>query len=269
MKIINESTVVVSTSSELKSAIEGNNGYIYFYFDNDIVLEAGIKIPSSKINVTIDGTYDGVRHTFTDKKSLSASDTISVSAGVLNVKACNMDVVGYNYYGLIYVPDSSSYKGVVVEYNNIIYNGPQMAFNPFGLTRFIDCDVTISDGELVVGNEVAECNRIEIGGISNIVHNSKSNSAFWFRNSEPSLSILSGAVVHFTSVNRELIYGTNSLSFSILSNGYFSVTTHNGMAYGSFGTGTTNIAANGEFILKQTGTNGSYATWNSTGVYYL
>ena len=36
--------------------IEGNNGYIYFYFDNDIVLESGIKIPSSKINVTIDGT---------------------------------------------------------------------------------------------------------------------------------------------------------------------------------------------------------------------
>ena len=269
MKVINESTVVVSTSSELKTAIEGNNGYIYFYFDNDIVLEAGIKIPSSKINVTIDGAYEGVRHTFTDKKSLSASDTISVSAGVLNVKACNMDVVGYNYYGLIYVPDSSSYKSVVVEYNNIIYNGPQMAFNPYGLTRFIDCDVTISDGDLVVGNEVAECNRIEIGGISNIVHNSKSNSAFWFRNSEPSLSILSGAVVHFTSVNRELIYGTNSLSFSILSNGYFSVTTHNGMAYGSFGTGTTNIAANGEFILKQTGTNGNYATWNSTGVITL
>lgn len=269
MKVIDESTVVVSTSSELKSAIEGNNGYVYFYFDNDIVLEAGIKIPSSKINVTIDGTYDGVRHTFTDKKSLSASDTISVSAGVLNVKACNMDVVGYNYYGLIYVPDSSSYKSVVVEYNNIIYNGPQMAFNPYGLMRFTDCDVTISDGELVIGNEVAECNRIEIGGISNIVHNSKSNSAFWFRNSEPSLSILSGAVVHFTSVNRELIYGTNSLSFSILSNGYFSVSSHNGMAYGSFGTGTTNIAANGEFILKQTGTNGSYATWNSTGVITL
>lgn len=269
MKVINESTVVVSTSSELKSAIEGNNGYVYFYFDNDIVLESGIKIPSSKINVTIDGTYDGVRHTFTDKRSLSASDTISVSAGVLNVKACNMDVVGYNYYGLIYVPDSSSYKSVVVEYSNIIYNGPQMAFNPFGLTRFIDCDATISDGDLVVGNEVAECNRIEIGGISNIVHNSKSNSAFWFRNSEPSLSILNGAVVHFTSVNRELFYGTNSLSFSILSNGYFSVTTHNGMAYGSFGTGNTNIAANGEFILKQTGTNGSYATWNSSGVITL
>lgn len=269
MKVINESTVVVSTSSELKSAIEGNNGYVYFYFDNDIVLESGIKIPSSKINVTIDGTYDGVRHTFTDKRSLSASDTISVSAVVLNVKACNMDVVGYNYYGLIYVPDSSSYKSVVVEYSNIIYNGPQMAFNPFGLTRFIDCDATISDGDLVVGNEVAECNRIEIGGISNIVHNSKSNSAFWFRNSEPSLSILNGAVVHFTSVNRELFYGTNSLSFSILSNGYFSVTTHNGMAYGSFGTGNTNIAANGEFILKQTGTNGSYATWNSSGVITL
>lgn len=269
MKVINENTVVVSTSSELKSILEANNSYTYIYFDNDITLESGIKIPNSKINVTIDGTYNGIRHTFTDKKSLSSGDTISVSAGVISVTACNMDVIGYNYYGLIYVPDSSSYKNVVVEYNNIIYNGPQMAFNPTGLTRFIDCDVTISDGELVVGNEVAECNRIELGGISNIIHNSKSNSAFWFRNSNPSLTILSGAVIHFSSEYRELFYGVSNLSFTILSNGYFSVTSHNGMAFGNYGTRTTNIASNGEFILKQTALNGSYATWYSYGIITL
>ena len=42
---------------------------------------------------------NGIRHTFTNRKSL---------------------LIEYNYYGLIYIPNSSSYKNVVVKYNNII-----------------------------------------------------------------------------------------------------------------------------------------------------
>lgn len=53
MKVINENTVVVSTSSELKSILEENNSYTYIYFDIDIRLESCIKIPNSKVNVTI------------------------------------------------------------------------------------------------------------------------------------------------------------------------------------------------------------------------
>lgn len=44
-----------------------------------------------------------------------------------------------------------------------------MSFHPLGLTRFIDCNITISDGTLTVGNEVAECSQIEIGGITTTV----------------------------------------------------------------------------------------------------
>ena len=266
MKVIDNSTVVVSSSSELKNVLESDNGYLYVYFDNDIVLESGIKIFSGKTNVTIDGTYNGIRHTFTDKKTLASGDTISISSPlVLKVVVCNLDIIGYNYYGTIYVPESTSYKNAIVEYNNIIYNGPQISFNPSGLTRFIDSNITISDGSLVTGNEVAECNRIEIGGITNIVHNSKSNSAFWFRNSDPSLTILTNSKVNFTSLYRELFYGPNNLVFSILSNSYFSVTSHSGLAYGNFGTSSTTISSNSEFVLKQTSANGSYSSWYSYG----
>ncbi len=270
MKIIDNSTVVVFTSDELKNVLENDNGYSYIYFGSNIELVNGIKISSSKVNVVIDGEYEGVRHTFTDKKSLSSGDTITASySTILSVTVCNMDIVGYNYYGMIYVPESSSYKNIVVEYNNIVYNGPQLSFHPVGLTRFINSDITISNGSLTTGNEVAECNKIEIGGITNIIHESKSNSAFWFRNANPSFVILSNAVVTFSSEYRELFYGVNNLTLSILNNSYFSVTSHSGMAYGSNGTGTTLIDSNAEFILKQTSSNGSYPTWQSYGIITL
>lgn len=33
-----------------------------------------------------------------------------------------MDITGNNYYGIIYVPESASYKDIITEYNNITYN---------------------------------------------------------------------------------------------------------------------------------------------------
>lgn len=134
---------------------------------------------------------------YEDKKTLSSGDTITASfTSILKVTVCNMKIVGYNYYGMIYVPENSSYKNIIVEYNNITYVGPQISFHPTGLTRFIDFDITIEDNDLTVGNEVAECNKIEIGGNSTILHNSKPNSAFWFHNNGCYLKILSNAIAN-------------------------------------------------------------------------
>ena len=44
MEIINNKTVVVSNSSELKDALESDNGYTYIYLISDINLESGINI---------------------------------------------------------------------------------------------------------------------------------------------------------------------------------------------------------------------------------
>lgn len=266
MTIIDKNTIVVTTYAELKSAIESTNEYNHIYLGADITLTAGITIPAAKTNLTIDGTYENITYTFTDRNTLNASDTISAANSAINkVTVQNMNIIGNNYYGVIYVPESSAYKNIIVEYNNITYEGPQICFHPTGLTRFIDSTITIKDTSLTAGGEVAECNKIELGGTTTITHNSKGNSAFWFRNSLPSLTILENAKVKFTSPNRELFYGTTALTFQILKNAEFSVTTYNGLAYDTFGTGTTTIDENASFTLKQTAYRGSYPTWYSYG----
>ena len=266
MTIINDTSVVVYTSDELKTILEQNNNYTHIYFGANITLTSGIKIASTKTNIIIDGTYQNTTYTLEDMKSLSASNTINISSSnTTKVTVQNMNIKGYNYYGVIYVPESTAYANTIIEYNNVIYEGPQMIFHPNGLTRIIDSKITIGDASTTTGNEVAECNKIEIGGNTTITHTSKSNSSFWFRNTNPTFTILANANVTFTSESREFLYGTNALTFNILNNAYFSITTKNGFAYGNFGTGTTKLYPNSTFIIKQTAKNGNYATWYSYG----
>ena len=241
MKVIDSITVVVYTYSELKEALEGNNGYTYIYFGDNITLSGGVAISGTKSNVIIDGTYDGVRHTYTD-----------------------MDITGYNYYGVVYVPEASTYQNTVIEYNNITYVGPQISFHPYGLTRFVDANITIQEN-YASGNEVAECNKIEVGGTTTILHKSTGNSSFWFRNSSPSFTALKNAIVSFTSVSREFLYGVTNLKFTIEENASFSITTKNGFGYGTNGSGETLIDKNASFTLSQMAANGSYSTWYRYG----
>lgn len=265
MTIINDSTVVVSSSTELKEVLEKDNNYTYIYFDSNITLDSGIAISSSKTKVTINGLYNGITHEFIDQKKLGTGDAIRVtSPNTVNVIVKNLNITGYNYYGVIYVPETDTYKNTCIEYNNINYIGPQISFNPVGTTRFIDSNITIQEN-YAAGNEVAECNKIEIGGNTTIVHKSTSNSSFWFRNTNPSLTILKDANVNFTSENRELIYGTNNLELTILPYATFNITTHDGIGYGNNGTGKTLIDTGAKLSIKQTSRNGSYATWYSYG----
>lgn len=264
MTIIDENTVVVNTSAELKNILENNNTYNYIYFGSNITLTSGIIISSTKTNITIDGTYENITYEFTDLKSTGAADTIRVNSVINKITIKNMKITGYNYYGVIYVPEEAKYKDVITEYNNISYLGPQISFHPYGLTRFIDVNIEIQDN-YAVGNEVAECNKIEIGGTSTITHKSTGNSSFWFRNSNPYLKILPNSTVHFTSVNRELYYGITNLEFDIGHSSSFYITTKNGMGYGTFGTGITTLEENALLNIKQTSRNDSYPTWYSYG----
>ena len=179
MTILNDETVAISTFAELKSVIETNNAVNLIYLDANIKMTSGITIPQTKTNLIIDGTYNDIRHTFKDRTTLNASDTITASNALIQkVTVQNMDITGNNYYGIIYVPESASYKNIITEYINITYNGPQISFHSTGLTRFINSNISINDTSLTNGGEVAECNKIEIGGNTTIIHNSKGNSAF-------------------------------------------------------------------------------------------
>ena len=264
MTIIDDNTVVVNTSAELKNVLENNNAYNYIYFGNNINLTTGIVISNTKTNVVIDGTYENVTYEFTDMKSTGATDTIRVNSAINKVTVKSMKITGYNYYGVVYVPEEAKYKDVIIEYKNISYLGPQISFHPYGLTRFIDVNIEIQEN-YAAGNEVAECNKIEIGGESIITHKSTGNSSFWFRNNDPYFKILPNSIVHFTSINREMIYGVTNLEFDVGHNSSFYVITKNGMGYGTFGTGVTSIEENALLNIKQTSRNGSYPTWYSYG----
>lgn len=265
MIIIDKNTVVVYTSDELKEALEKDNGYTYIFFGSDIVLSSGIGISSKKAEVTINGTYKGVLYEYTDQKKLGTSDGIYVTSPFTKkVTVKNVNITGYNYYGVIYVPEIATYKDMVVEYSGINYTGPQISYNPVGTTRFIDSYISIKEN-YAAGNEVAECNKIEIGGFTTIVHKSTANSAFWFRNDNTAFTILKNAMVYFTSSSRELFYGVNDLSFTVEKNASFYITSNNGMGYGTYGTKNTLIDENATLSITKTKYSGAYATWYSYG----
>lgn len=265
MIVLDETTVVVFTYQELKTVLEGNNLYNYIYFGNNIKLTSGINISSTKKNLTIDGTYNNVTYTFEDVNSSTTSNTISINSTNTNkITVKNVNVIGHNYYGIIYVPDSNTYQNVIIEYNNISYTGPQISFHPSGLTRFINCNIIINS------QEIAECNRIEIGGTTTINHTSTSDSAFWFRGSNPPyFKILENSIVNITITNRELFYGVNNLEFSVLSGATFILNSALGMAYGSYGTGNVLLDKNSTTKITQTKKNSNYPTWYCNGIFNI
>lgn len=77
MEILDEKTVVVFTSAELKEVLEGNNGYTFIYFGADITLLSGITLSNTKTNITLDGTYQNITHQFTDQKKYQCSSSYS------------------------------------------------------------------------------------------------------------------------------------------------------------------------------------------------
>lgn len=269
---INDTTVAVETSAELKSVLEGSNNITLIYLAQDITLAQGISILASKTEVTIDGLYPtdgtGTIHTYTDMNSAGNADTIGVrSASSIHITVQNLNVVGKNYYGLIYVSENSNHQNVVVTYKNITYNGPQITFHPSGLSIYQNLIINIIDSTACVANEVAEAGQIQIGGNTTITHNSVGNSAFWLRgySGSPYLEILKDANVSITTT-RDIIYSSNYVQLSIYENANFSVKTK----YGFFrdnGHQASSILVdkNSSFSVIQTQTNGSNATISCRG----
>lgn len=269
---INDNTVAVETSAELKSVLEANNSITLVYLANDIVLERGITILGTKSQITIDGLYPtdgtGVIHTYTDMNSAGSADTIGIrTASSIQVTVQNLNVVGKNYYGLIYVTEGSAYQNVVITYKNITYNGPQITYHPSGLSIYQDLTINIIDSSACVANEVAETGSLKIGGNTIITHNSVGNSTFWFRGytGSPYLEILENANVSITT-SRDIAYTSNYLKIDINKNAVFNVKSK----YGFFRdnghqASSVLVDENSTFSIIQSQANGSYATLTCRG----
>ena len=272
MIIINSTTVAVETSAELKSVLEGNNTYTLVYLANDIALAQGITILGSKSEVTIDGLYPtdgtGTIHTYTDMSSAGSGDAIGVrTASSIHVTVQNLNVVGRNYYGLIYVSEDSSHQNVVVTYKNITYNGPQITYHPSGLSIYHDLTINIIASTVAVANEVAEAGSLQIGGKTTITHNSTGDSSFWFRGytSNPYLEILEGAEVSLTTT-RDVVYTNNYLKFIVNKNASFTINTRYGFFRNNSHQASSILVDEGSTLsVIQTQANGSYAMFSCRG----
>ena len=264
---IDDNTVAVETSAELKNVLEASNNITKIYLAKDITLEKGITILGTKSQVTIDGLYPtdgtGIIHTYTDMNSANSADTIGIrTESSIHVIVQNLNVIGKNYYGLIYVSEGSSHKDVVITYNNITYNGPQITYHPSGLSIYQDLNINIIDSTACVANEVAEAGSVQIGGKTVIKHNSTGDSAFWFRGytSLPYLEILENAIVSITT-SRDIVYTNYYLKVVVNKNAIFDIKSKYGF-FRNNGHQASSILIdeNSTFSIIQEQTNGSYAT---------
>lgn len=232
MNIINSKTITVSTSNELKEVLENDNSYEYIYLENDIKLESGITVNSSKNKVIIDGTYLGVMHTLTGMDSETETDTITATSSTKEIKIINLKIINPNIYGIIDVPINESNEEVVTIYDNIIFNGTQLSFNPYGTVKINNSIITIEDTNNIKSQEVCEAEKIIIGGNTSISSSSTSYPLFSFKTDSinPSLIFLCKSNIILSTEQRELITGTNKLNFTILHDTKVHLTTGNGFA---------------------------------------
>ena len=229
IQIINNNTVVVTSSDELKQAVSEDNGYDYIYLGSDIIATSGFIINSNKIKVTIDGTYNNVKYTYTNNLSLE-STVIKASTTNKRIILKNMNIVSSHGYGVVYVPSHPNYSNVVVEYNNINFSGIELSQNYYGTTKIIDSLIDAKDTNNVSTQRVCDSNRIIIGGNTTITSSSSTNTVFFFNDVIPSyIKIVPNSNVSITT-NKELMNGTNRLDLIVGHGSEFLLTTGNGFA---------------------------------------
>ena len=229
IQIINNNTVVVTSSDELKQAVSEDNGYDYIYLGSDIIATSGFIINSNKVKITIDGTYNNVKYTYTNNLSLEAT-VIKASTTNKRIILKNMNIVSSHGYGVVYVPSHPNYSNVVVEYNNINFSGIELSQNYYGTTKIIDSLIDAKDTNNVSTQRVCDSNRIIIGGNTIITSSSSTNTVFFFNDVIPSyIKIVPNSNVSITT-NKELMNGTNRLDLMVGHGSEFLLTTGNGFA---------------------------------------
>ena len=229
MHIINDNTVVVNNSEELKQVLSETNNYTYIYFGSDITLTSGFVINSNKKEVVIDGTYNNVKYTYINNLTES-TDVINVSTSNRKIILKNMNIVSSHTYGVVYVPSHPNYSNLLVEYNNVNFNGVELSCNYYGTTKIIDSLISGSDTNNVTVKKICDSNRIIIGGNTTITSNSTVNPVFFFNDVIPSyIKIIPNSHVNITT-NEELMNGTNKLDLIVGHGAEFLLTTGNGFS---------------------------------------
>ena len=229
IQIIDNNTVVVTTSDELKQVLSEDNDYNYIYLGNDIVATNGFIINNNKSKVIIDGTYKNEKYTYTNNLSLE-EEVIKVSKTNKRVVLKNMNIISSHGYGVVYVPSHPNYSNVVVEYNNIKFNGIELSQNYYGTTKIVDSVIEIKDTNNVAAQRACNSNTIIIDGNTTITNSSDTNTVIFLNDVIPSLvKIMPNSRVNITT-EKEFMNGTNRLDLVVGHGAEFLLTTGNGFA---------------------------------------
>ena len=217
------------TNDELKQVISEDNNYDYIYLGNDIVATEGFIINSNKSKLTIDGTYNDKKYTYTNNLSLE-ENVIKASTTNKKIVLKNMNIVCSNGYGVIYVVSHPNYSNVLVEYNNINFSGIELSQNYYGTTKIVDSIIEIKDVNNVSAQRACNSNRILIDGNTTISNTSTTNTIFFFNDVIPSsVKIMPNSRVNI-STPKEFMNGTNRLDLTIGHGAEFLLTTGNGFS---------------------------------------
>ena len=229
MQIINDNTVVVNNSEELKQVLSETNDYTYVFFGSDITLTSGFTINSNKTEIVIDGTYNDNKYTYTNNLTES-TDVINANKQNKKIVLKNMNIISSHTYGVVYVPSHPNYNDLVVEYNNINFSGVELSCNYYGNTKINDSMISGVDTNNVTVKKICDSNRIIIGGNTTITSNSTVNPVFFFNDVIPSyIKIVPNSHVNITT-NEELMNGTNKLDLIVGHGSEFLLTTGNGFS---------------------------------------
>lgn len=217
------------TNEELKQVISEDNNYDYIYLGNDIIATEGFIINSNKSKLTIDGTYNDKKYTYTNNLSLE-ENVIKASTTNKKIVLKNMNIVCSNGYGVIYVVSHPNYSNVLVEYNNVNFSGVELSQNYYGTTKIVDSIIEIKDVNNVPAQRACNSNRILIDGNTTISNTSTTNTIFFFNDVIPSLvKIMPNSRVNI-STPKEFMNGTNRLDLTIGHGAEFLLTTGNGFS---------------------------------------
>ena len=229
MQIINNNTVVVNNSEELKQVLSETNDYNYVFFGSDITLTSGFTINSNKTEIVIDGTYNNNKYTYTNNLTES-TDVINANKQNKKIVFKNMNIISSHTYGVVYVQSHPNYNDLVVEYNNVNFSGVELSCNYYGTTKINDSMISGVDTNNVTVKKICDSNRIIIGGNTTITSNSTVDPVFFFNDVIPSyIKIVPNSNVNITT-NEELMNGTNKLDLIVGHGAEFLLTTGNGFS---------------------------------------
>ena len=205
MQIIDDNTVVVVSSDELKKALSEDNTYTYIYLGSDITLTNGFSINANKEKVIIDGTYQDNKYTYTNNLS-ETNDVISASVTNKQIILKNMNIISSHTYGVVYVPTQTTYSNVIVEYNNVNFTGIELSYNYYGTTKIIDSIIDVKETNGISAQRVCDSNKIIIDGKTTITSSATTSTVFLMNDIiKSTLKIMPNSIVSITT-DKEIGY---------------------------------------------------------------